>query len=166
MRLLLSLLVVWSLMGGLCLILLLGLTLIGVSGPPGLLKSLEVQRVWEIHDDRLQFILLLDESLRVGDVSRALLVWSRAAETALADPFRFAGGPVPVRCLGVGRVTARFRVVRLGGLEVRKARGIAKRCTCWWGLEWVSVGEGERAGSLCRAGSAVVLMVMHFSFSC
>ena len=36
--------------------------------------------------------LLLDESLRVGDVSRAWLVWSGAAETALDDAYRFAGG--------------------------------------------------------------------------
>ena len=51
---------------------------------------MEVQRVWEIYDDRLQFMtgsdaLLLDESLRVTDVSRAWLVWSGAAETWLAD---------------------------------------------------------------------------------
>ena len=41
--------------------------------------------------------LRLDESLRVGDVSQAWLVWSGAAETALTDAHRFAGGPVPVR---------------------------------------------------------------------
>ena len=43
-------------------------------------KSVEVQRVWEIHDERLQFMsrqdaLQLDESLDAGDVSRAWLVW-------------------------------------------------------------------------------------------
>ena len=43
-------------------------------------KSVEVQRVWEIFDD-LQFTarsdaLRLDESLRVGEVSQAWLVWS------------------------------------------------------------------------------------------
>ena len=42
-------------------------------------KSVEVQRVWEICDDRLQFVsrqdaLLFGESLGAGDVSRAWLV--------------------------------------------------------------------------------------------
>ena len=55
-------------------------------------KSVEVQRVWEVYDDRLQFVsrqdaLQLDESLCVDDVSRAWLVWSGAAEVALADAF-------------------------------------------------------------------------------
>ena len=43
-------------------------------------KSVEVRRVWEIYDDRLQFMsrrdaLLLDDSLAAGDVSRAWAVW-------------------------------------------------------------------------------------------
>ena len=43
-------------------------------------KSVEVQRVWEIYDDRLQSMsqrdaLLLNESLEAGDVSQAWLVW-------------------------------------------------------------------------------------------
>ena len=38
-----------------------------------------------------QDALLLDESLRVDDVSHAWLVWSGAAETALADACQFAG---------------------------------------------------------------------------
>ena len=41
------------------------------------------------------------------------LVWSSAADTALADAYRFAGGPVPGKGLITG--TARMRVVRLGG---------------------------------------------------
>ena len=90
-------------------------------------KSAEVHRVWEIYDDRLQFVarldtLSLDESLDAGDVSRAWLVWSSAGEPALADACRFAGGPVPERGLIMGGGTARMRVVRLGGPEVRKAR--------------------------------------------
>ena len=53
-------------------------------------KSVEVQRVWEIYDERLQFMsrldaLQLDDSLDAGDVSRAWLVWSGAVEAALAD---------------------------------------------------------------------------------
>ena len=90
-------------------------------------KSAEVQRVWEIYDDRLKFMarldtLSLDESLGAGDVCRAWLVWSSAAENALADAYRFAGGPVPERSVIIGRGTARMCVVRLGGPEVRKVR--------------------------------------------
>ena len=93
-------------------------------------KSVEVQSVWEIYDDRLQFMsrqdaLLLDESLDAGDVSQAWLVWSGAAETALADAYRFSGGPAPNRGLVLGRGKARFRLVRLGGHKVRKVRGDA-----------------------------------------
>ena len=43
----------------------------------------------------------------------AWLVWSRAAETALADAYRFGGGPIPSRGLVLGRGSASFRVVRL-----------------------------------------------------
>ena len=61
-------------------------------------KSVEVQRVWEIYDERLQFMsredaMGLDEALFRGDVSSAWLIWSSAAEKALADAFQFAGGP-------------------------------------------------------------------------
>ena len=68
-------------------------------------KSVEVRRVWEIYDDRLQFMsqqdaFLLYESLGVGDVSQAWLVWSRAAETALADAYCFSGGPAPLSWFG------------------------------------------------------------------
>ena len=83
-------------------------------------KSAEGQRVWEIYNDWLQFMagfdaLGLDESLCARDVSGAWLVWSSAAETALADAYQFAGGPVPERGLVMGRGTARMRVVRLRG---------------------------------------------------
>ena len=91
-------------------------------------KSVEVQRVWEVYDERLQFMsrqdaLLLDESLDAGDVSRAWLVWSGAAEAALADAYQFSGGPLPGRGLVLGRESASFRVVRLGGPLVRSVRG-------------------------------------------
>ena len=71
-------------------------------------KSAEVQRVWEVHDERLQFMsrrdaTLLDESLGRDDVSLAWSVWSRAAESALADAYRFSGGPLPSRGLILGR---------------------------------------------------------------
>ena len=65
-------------------------------------KSVDVQRIWQIYDERLQFMSrqdasLLDESLGRDDVSLAWTVWSRAAESALADAFMFSGGPVPSR---------------------------------------------------------------------
>ena len=90
-------------------------------------RSVEVRRVWEIYDDRLQFMsqqdsILLSESLDIGDVSRAWLVWSRAAETALADAYCFSGCPAPCHGLVLGRGMARFRRVRLGGHKVRKVR--------------------------------------------
>ena len=83
-----------------------------------------------LFDDRLPFMsrpdaFLLDESLNAGDVSQAWLVWSGAAETALADAYRFSGGPAPDRGLVLGRGEARFRLVRLGGHKVRKVRGNA-----------------------------------------
>ena len=51
----------------------------------------------------------------------ACLVWG--AEAALADAYRFSDGPLPSRCLVLGRCSASFRVFRLGGHPVRKARG-------------------------------------------
>ena len=48
--------------------------------------------------------LNLDGSLTRGDVSSAWLIWSSAVEAALADAYRFAGGPVPDNGLVLGRV--------------------------------------------------------------
>ena len=59
--------------------------------------------------------LLLDASLRVDDLYRAWLVWSGAAEAAVADAYRFGSGLVPARGLVLGRGSARW-----GGPEVRK----------------------------------------------
>ena len=89
-----------------------------------------VRRVWEVFDERLQFMsrqdaLQQDESLDAGDVSRAWLVWSWAAEVALADAFRFSGRSVPTRSLVLGRCSALFRVVWLGGPLVKRARSNA-----------------------------------------
>ena len=83
-------------------------------------KSVEVQRVWEVYDDRLRFMSRsacdrLTRSLWDGDVSSAWALWSSAAESALADAYCFSGGPIPSRGLVLGRGTARLRVVRLGG---------------------------------------------------
>ena len=93
-------------------------------------QSVEVQRVWEIYDDRLQYMSrldasLLDQSLDRSDVSLAWSVWSRAAESALVDAFRFSGGPIPSRGLILGRGTALLRSVQLGGPRVRRARANA-----------------------------------------
>ena len=68
---------------------------------------------------------LLDESLDTDDVSLAWLVWSRAAEAALADAFRFSGGSLPPRGLVLGRGSALLRVVWLGGPFVKRARSNA-----------------------------------------
>ena len=92
-------------------------------------KPVEVQRVWEIYDERLQFMSrqdasLLDESLGRDDVSLAWTVCSRAAESALADAFRFSGGPLPSRDLVLGRGSALLRIVQLGP-QVRRARAKA-----------------------------------------
>ena len=93
-------------------------------------KSVEVQRVWEVYDERLQFMSrrdasLLDESLGLDDVSMAWTVWSRAAEAALADAYQFSGGLLPSTGLILGRGAALFRMVQLGGQWVRRARANA-----------------------------------------
>ena len=90
-------------------------------------RSAEVQRVWEVYDEHLSRIpiedlLLLDDALLSGDVSRAWLAWSSASENALVRAFCLAGGPVPERGFYLGRGVARFNRVRLGGPKVRKAR--------------------------------------------
>ena len=82
-------------------------------------KSVEARRVWELYDDRLQYMsqrdaLLLNESLDAGDVSQAWLVWSHAAESALVDAYSLSGGPRPCHGFVLGRGAARFRRVRLG----------------------------------------------------
>ena len=66
--------------------------------------------------------LNLDDSLANGDFSLAWMIWSSAVEAALADAYRFAGGPVPNRGLVMGRGVFRSRTVRLGGPKVRRAR--------------------------------------------
>ena len=93
-------------------------------------KSVEVRNVWEVYDDRLHFMSWQDaqrlsDSLDADDVSRAWLVWSGDAEAALADAFRFSGGHVPSRGLVLGRGSAFFRVVQLGGPLVKSVRSNA-----------------------------------------
>ena len=69
----------------------------------------------------------LDSALPCGDVSSAWVIWSSAAESALADAFRFAGVPVPTRGLVLGRSMVRIRTVRLGGPIVRSVKRSATR---------------------------------------
>ena len=64
----------------------------------------------------------MDAALGEGDVSEAWSAWSGAAETALVDAYRLAGDPEPERGLNVGRGSARFCKVRLGGPKIRRAR--------------------------------------------
>ena len=63
----------------------------------------------------------LDLALESGDGSHAWDIWSSAAEAALADAYRFSGGPVPERGLVLGGGAFLARTVRLGGPKVRKA---------------------------------------------
>ena len=102
-------------------------------------KSVEVRRVWEVYDERLQFMscrdaLLLDASLAADDVSQAWVVWSGAVESALVDAYRFSGGLLPSRSLVLGRGCASFRVVKLGGHKTsrttfsRWCRSSGRRC--------------------------------------
>ena len=93
-------------------------------------KSVEVQRVWEVYDERLRYMsrqdaMQLDESLDAGDVAQAWAVWSGAVESALVDAHQFTGGPILDRGLVLGRVSVLFRAVKLGGHQVCKARGNA-----------------------------------------
>ena len=114
-------------------------------------KSVEVRRVWELYDDRLQYMsqrdaFLLNESLDIGDVSRAWLVWSRAAETALADAYCFSAGPAPCHGLVLGRGLARFqREVCTGD-----AWNLPSEGTGVVGFRLVSPAEGTGALALVR----------------
>ena len=120
-------------------------------------RSAEVRRVWELHDERLGVIpvhdaLCLDDALHSGDVSRAWLTWSSAAETALVAAFCLAGGLVPDREFHLGRGVARFNRVRLGGPKVRKARA-----------RWSDPGDGAQV-DLYRDASAAPLVDLRRRF--
>ena len=81
-------------------------------------KSVEVLRVWEVYDERLQFMSLknaqcLSESLNADDVSSAWLFWSRAAEAPLDDACRFCGGLSQAGALFLGVVVLCFELCGL-----------------------------------------------------
>ena len=104
-------------------------------------KSVEVQTVWEVYDERLQFMsrpdaLLLDESLRADDVSGAWLVWSSAAEAALL--MLFASVVVPFL------------------LKVWFLAGVAL-CFALYGLAVIEFG---------RLGLMLLMLLMLLMFSC
>ena len=98
---------------------------------PGFSKSAEVRRIWDVYDERLRWVdagdaLSVGSAIASGDVSRAWLVWSDAAEGALLSALCLAGGPVPDRGFCLGRGSARFNRVRLGGSKVCRTRA---RCS-------------------------------------
>ena len=81
-------------------------------------KAVEVQRVWDIHGEKLQFMAVphvraFESALQGRDVCAAEVIWSLAVEGALAEAFWLAGGPVPSNGLDGGRGAARFRTVQL-----------------------------------------------------
>ena len=58
------------------------------------------KKVWAIHDERLRTADLaaiegVNAGLAAGDPTAAWAVWSVAAESALADAYRLARGPLP-----------------------------------------------------------------------
>ena len=91
----------------------------------------------------------LENALQCGDVIAAWIMWSSAAEGALADAFRLAVGP-PVQWPGGGRGAARFRTVRLGGPWVR-----TDRC------DLSDSSEGDDVRLYCDASMALVLDLRH-----
>ena len=97
-------------------------------------KSVEVQRVWEVYVERVQFMSRwdasqLDESLGAGDVSRAWLVWSRAAETALADAYSpVQWGSYSEQCSGLsGLVVTEYE--RLVAVHLMSTMLLVYSCT-------------------------------------
>ena len=103
-----------------------------------------------MYDQRLQYVSLQDaqclsESLEADDVSSAWLVWSRAAETALADAYHLSGGPIPSRGLVLGRGV---QLIFLG-LHILDTRGgVVPRVL--WGFIHLRFGRGWD-NSLCGA---------------
>ena len=90
-------------------------------------KSSEVEEIWRICDDQLQFVQACDAAtigwaLEVGDVHGAWEAWSAAAERALTSAQVLAGGPAPSGGLVQGGRSARFGFVVLGGARVCRFR--------------------------------------------
>ena len=86
----------------------------------------EVQEVWAIYDERLRTTDVaagegINAGLAAGDPTAAWAVWSAAAESALADACRLAGGPMPLGgVLGLGRRRLDAYQHRKGGSQVGK----------------------------------------------
>ena len=115
-------------------------------------KSAEVQRGWEVYDERLQFMsrrdaLLLDESLGLDDVSMAWAVWSRAAESALGDAFSAEAAFTDAY---------QFLVVVLFLLEV----------WCWVGVLLCFAGFSLVVLGCAGHGPMLLMLLMLLMFSC
>ena len=90
-------------------------------------RSVEVRHIFEVYDESLSLVHPafwegLRSSLLAGDVSSAWSVWSFSAEVSLVRAFVASGGPVPESGFRLGRGTAQFRSVTVGGPVVGKLR--------------------------------------------
>ena len=118
-------------------------------------KSVEVQSVWEIHDERLLFMsrhdaIQLDESLDVDDVSRAWLVWSGATEAALADRGSKSADVQTVSCICDDRLHFMTRDDALGLNEALEGGDVSRA----WSV-WSSAAEAALADAHQFAGGPV-----------
>ena len=101
-------------------------------------KSVEVLRVWEIYDDRLQFCfrsdaLLLRNCLMRGDVTAAWFVWSAVTEGLLLMPFGSLEGRCQTRVWcwgGVVFVGVLLRWVVLGFVGLGVMLWMLEMCSC------------------------------------
>ena len=73
-------------------------------------RSAEVRRIWEAYDEQLRHVPRV-----CIDYMTAWRIWSLSAEVSLVRTYLLAGGPAPTGGLKVGRGSAAFREVFLGG---------------------------------------------------
>ena len=90
-------------------------------------KSAEVRRIWEVYDECLQVVHPrfwgeICTALLAGDVSLAWNVWSFSVEVSLVRAFIAAGGSLPASGVRLGRGSAQFKMVALGGSVVGTLR--------------------------------------------
>ena len=88
-------------------------------------KPVEVQKTWDVYDDRLEYLavadaLLLDDAVRRENVSDAWMLLFGAGETALADAYCF---PVEASFMVV-----MLRVLGLSGLVVERCVRLVVMC--------------------------------------
>ena len=80
----------------------------------------EVRRIWEVYDEQLRHVPrvcrdYMTAALQAGNVSEAWRIWSLSAEVSLVRTYLLAGVPAPAGGLNVGRGSAVFSEVFLGG---------------------------------------------------